>query len=64
MPCALDISGMAESPENRGPGVLLFGGRGMYDDRILELHSGASTWNTLKVTLKNGRSQHVVIPLQ
>ena len=55
---------MAESPESRGPGVLLFGGWNEYDDRILELHSGASTWNTLKVTLKYGRHQHVVIPLK
>ena len=55
---------MAESPDGRG--VLLFGGDSTendYEKRILELRVGADAWNILDVSLKNGRSRHVVIPL-
>ena len=55
---------MAESPDGRG--VLLFGGRSTehsYEKRILELRTGADSWNTLDVSLVNGRRRHVVIPL-
>ena len=55
---------MAESPDGRG--VLLFGGvstENGYEKRTLELRAGACTWNILNVTLKNARSDHVVIPL-
>ena len=56
---------MAESPDGRG--VLLFGGDSggnSYEDRILELRAGANSWNILDITLENGRTGHVVIPLQ
>ena len=65
MPFALYNSAMVESPDGRG--VLLFGGEtddGYYEDRILELRAGANSWNILDITLKNGRREHVVIPLQ
>ena len=56
---------MAESPDGRG--VLLFGGysteNGSKEKRILELRTGADSWNILNVTLKNARYGHVVIPL-
>ena len=55
---------MTESPD--GEGVLLFGGInsiGGYEDRILELRAGASSWNILNITLQNKRGYHVVIPL-
>ena len=69
MPYALSSSAMAESPD--GKGVILFGGQ-RYDNqnhnhwdenRILELRAGADSWNILDVSLKNGRLEHVVIPL-
>ena len=53
---------MAESPD--GKGVLLFGGSGEIQDRILELRAGANSWNILNITLNNRRCQHVVIPFQ
>ena len=56
---------MAKSPDGRG--VLLFGGQNDQssdEDRILELHAGANSWNILDITLQNGRYYHVVIPLQ
>ena len=56
---------MAETPDGRG--VLLFGGqtnKNFYEDRILELCAGDSSWNILNTTLENGRREHVVIPLQ
>ena len=53
---------MAESPD--GKGVLLFGGSGEIQDRILELRAGANSWNILNITLEKPRSSHVVIPLQ
>ena len=65
MPYGLGYSAMAESPDGRG--VLLFGGysdENSYEDRILELHAGANSWNILDITLENGRNNHVVIPLQ
>ena len=65
MPYAVYHSAMAESPDGRG--VLLFGGysdENGYEDRILELRAGANSWNILDITLKTGRSSHVVIPLQ
>ena len=65
MPYILYDSAMAESPDGRG--VLLFGGHSdetYYEDRILELHAGANSWNILNTTLKNGRCKHVVIPFQ
>ena len=54
---------MAESPD--GSGVLLFGGytERSYEKRILELRAGADSWTILDVSLENGRSGHVVIPL-
>ena len=55
---------MAKSSDGRG--VLLFGGNygnWEYEKRILELHTGANSWNILDITLYNGRKQHVVIPL-
>ena len=65
MPYALRHSAMTESPD--GEGVLLFGGinsNGGYEDRILELRAGASSWNILNITLQYGRSSHIVIPLK
>ena len=65
MPYGLSYSAMAESPDGRG--VLLFGGwsdENDYEKRILELRAGANSWNILDITLENGRSSHVVIPLQ
>ena len=65
LPYGLRYSAMAESPDGRG--VLLFGGQNDQssdEDRILELHAGANSWNILDITLKNRRSSHVVIPLQ
>ena len=65
LPYGLDNSAMAESPDGRG--VLLFGGishENSYEDRILELHAGANSWNILDITLENGRNRHMVIPLQ
>ena len=64
LPYKLCNSAMAESPDGRG--VLLFGGESteiQYEKRILELRAGADSWNILNVTLKNARSDHVVIPL-
>ena len=55
---------MAESPDGRG--VLLFGGwstENRYEKRILELRAGDDSWNILNISLQNGRSSHVVIPL-
>ena len=56
---------MAESPD--GKGVIIFGGYNddehVNEDRILELHAGANSWNILDI-LQNGRASHVVIPLQ
>ena len=65
MPYGLAYSTIAESPDGRG--VLMFGGRSVYhdyEDRIIELRAGADSWNTLNITLENGRRTHVVIPLQ
>ena len=42
---------MAESPD--GKGVLLFGGSGEIQDRILELRAGANSWNILNITLES-----------
>ena len=55
---------MAKSPDGRG--VLLFGGDGdeYVEDKILELHPGASSWSSLQFTLEHRRSLHSVIPLQ
>ena len=68
MPYGLYDIAMAESPDGRG--VLLFGGTSFDENRrtenerrILELRAGAESWNILDVTLKNARSEHVVIPL-
>ena len=52
---------MAESPD--GKGVLLFGGEGEIQDRILELRAGANSWNILDITLQNERKYPTVIPL-
>ena len=66
LPYGLDNSAMVEIPD----GVLLFGGYGNdengYKDRqeILELRAGANSWNILDIALEEGRSDHVVIPLQ
>ena len=68
MPYGLSSSAMAESPD--GKGVLLFSGFSHSDEnnykenRILELRAGANSWNVLDITLENGRSSHIVIPLQ
>ena len=65
LPYARTNSAMAKSPDGRG--VLLFGGcsdENSYEDRILELHAGANSWNILDITLENGRNGHVVIVLQ
>ena len=65
LPYRLQYSFMAETPDGRG--VLLFGGqtnKNFYEDRILELCAGDSSWNILNITLENGRREHVVIPLQ
>ena len=65
LPFGLFDSAMAKSPDGRG--VLLFGGRSDgkdYDNRILELRSGANSWNILDITLKNGRRAHPVIQLK
>ena len=66
LPYGLAYSAMAESPDGRG--VLLFGGsscctENRVEKRILELRARADSWNTLNVTLENGRYSHVVIPL-
>ena len=62
LPYGLDLSAMAESPDDRG--VLLFGGLSNgYEKRILELRAGADSWNIYNVSLVNGRRDHVVIPL-
>ena len=64
LPYGLYSSAMAESPDGRG--VILFGGwsdENDYEKRILELRAGANSWNSLDITLYNGRKQHVVIPL-
>ena len=64
LPYALWYSAMAESPDGRG--VLLFGGDSTEngnEKRILELRAGADSWKILNVSLQNGRSSHVVIPL-
>ena len=56
---------MAETSD--GGGVLLFGGESDEnddEDRILELHAGANSWDILDITLQNGRNEHTVIPLQ
>ena len=71
MPFALMNSAMAESPDGRG--VLVFGGSlsdGSFDfswnytDKILELRAGTNSWKILDITLKNERSNLVVVPLQ
>ena len=65
LPYGLMYSAMAESPDGRG--VILFGGwsdENDYEKRILELRAGANSWNSLDITLAEGRSAHVVIPLQ
>ena len=64
LPYGLDLSAMAESPDDRG--VLLFGGgssENYSEKRILELRAGSDSWNILNVTLENARYSHVVIPL-
>ena len=64
LPYGLNASAMAESPDGRG--VLLFGGDSTengYEKRILELRTGADSWNILNVSLENGRYEHIVIPL-
>ena len=64
LPYKLSSSAMAKSPDGRG--VILFGGwsdENHYEKRILELRAGANSWNSLDITLYNGRKQHVVIPL-
>ena len=54
---------MAKSPDGRG--VILFGGSSYYIEKIiLELRAGDNSWKILDKTLENGRSAHVVIPLQ
>ena len=56
---------MAEFPY----GVLLFGGLGgdisaeEDKEKILKLHAGGISWKILNITLKDRRSDHVVIPL-
>ena len=65
LPYSLSQSAMAESPDGRG--VILFGGQMVWhsrEKRILELRAGANSWNILDITLENGRTGHVVIPLQ
>ena len=65
LPYALDDSAMAESPD--GKGVLLFGGSNVGRtprDLILELRSGADSWNILNIILETGRHGHVVIPIK
>ena len=76
LPYVLIYSAMTKSPDGRG--VIIFGGvtsenymevhetnwSPCWEDRILELRAGASSWNILNMTLKNGRHAHVVIPLQ
>ena len=62
-------SAIAESPD--GKGVILFGGQNyklffnqrIDKNRILELRARTNSWNTLNVTLRNARREHVVIPL-
>ena len=54
-------SAMAESPD--GKGVLLFGGEGEIQDRILELRAGDSSCYILNITLQNKKGYHIVIPL-
>ena len=52
---------MAETPDGRG--VLLFGGqtnKNFYEDRILELCAGDSSWNILNITLEIGRRKHEI----
>ena len=56
---------MAKSPDGRG--VILFGGlrdENSHEKRILELPAGDNSWKILDKTFAEGRSQHVVIPLQ
>ena len=60
---------MAESPNRRG--VILFGGQNSdenyehsFQERILELRTGATIWTILDITLEIRRIKHVVIPLQ
>ena len=76
LPYVLMYGAMTKSPDGRG--VLIFGGvtnenymevhetnwSPCWEDRILELRAGASSWNILNMTLENGRHAHVVIPLQ
>ena len=55
---------MVVSPDGRG--VIVFGGwsdENVHEKRILELRADANSWNILEITLENGRSAHVVIPL-
>ena len=55
---------MAESPDGRG--VILFGGssdENSYEKRILELRTGANSWNILEITLENARKNHLVIAI-
>ena len=60
----LAYSAMTKSPDGRG--VIIFGGHTAWgsEKRILELRAGASSWTILDLTLENGRSNHVVIPLK
>ena len=64
LPNRLYWSAMAKSPD--GGGVLLFGGY-YYENRILELTGTpwkSWEWNTLNITLQDGRMRHNVIPLK
>ena len=69
LPYGLLYSAIAKSPDGRS--VFLFGGAKsnidvVFENRILELHAGAYSWNwsILNFTLKNRRKNHVIIPLQ
>ena len=64
LPYVLMYSAMTKSPDGRG--VIIFGGHTAWysEKRILELRAGASSWTIFDMTLENGRSNHVVIPLQ
>ena len=33
-----------------------------FENRILELRTGANSWNILDITLENGRKSHIAIP--
>ena len=63
LPYGQHSSAMAKSPDGRG--VILFGGSSYYIEKIiLELRAGDNSWKILDKTLEEGRSRHVVIPLQ